>query len=248
MGVAICLIVATAALYAIKKHELDGIDSRTYCAKPLKHLTVVLVDQTDALNKIQMADLKGQLGKVASNIPPNGMLKIVSVTSDPAALLVAKEAFCNPGDENTVNSMTGNKAMQQQDYLRNYTARISKVVDSLATQAPSKTSPIMEAVQAVNIANFKGRDIADKNLIVVSDFLQNSAGVSFYQGVPEFETFERGPFWPSVKSDFATTHVDLRMVYRSDASQLQTLRLKNFWRVYFTNQNSSDPSIGDING
>ena len=90
----------------------------------------------------------------------------------------------------------------------------------------------------VNLNSLRKHDVnGPKELIVLSDLLQNSKQLSMYKSTPDFEAFNATVYAQKTKVNFEG--VDIKVHLLQNAPQLQKQNLFDFWKSYFSNSGAS---------
>jgi hypothetical protein len=104
----------------------------------------------------------------------------------------------------------------------------SVLVAVMAGQHPSGTSPICDAIEAVYLSGGCSDALRRHRLIVVSDFIENSARFSFYLQ-------RSAPALPCPALDLAGGWVRMIVVLRQRDVLVQNAHLLKLWTTYFRN-------------
>jgi hypothetical protein len=236
LGLIVAVIAAVGvgvAIYSRAAKSHVELETETQCpADGPRSVTVVLVDRTDAISPITERDLRNQLAAVANGVPKYGALYLYAI--DGAADGLPEPLFfrCNPGDASTVSDMSGSKRKTQRRFEDGYAEPLDAVMRDLVGAGQAPASPIMEAVQAVAVSTFgdpAAKAASKRRLIIASDFMQNSARVSFYGGAAGSQLLA-----PEVlDAPLKDVEVGLLFIQRPDRGGPPIDELKAVWREYF---------------
>lgn len=238
-AVAVFLIVGLVVINNQATSASDQIDRATYCRKDgAQEITVILIDHTDKINATQHAALEKRLWDVANGITKNSVIKVFDVDKITDHVLLPDIDLCNPGDETSVNELTGNKELAKKHYEKKFKEPMNQMLERIFNSNTADESPIMESLQSVVVTSFIGNTnkAAKKKLILVSDLLQYNKNFSLYKEVPDFEVYKDSPHWKSVKSDMNGVEVEIFFLRRDGADSIQTTQLRNFWVKFFEGQ------------
>jgi len=238
MGVALSLLGAFAFIDVRETKKRANIDSSTFCQKNiLPQSTVILIDHTDRINPTQRAALEARLWDIANAVPKNGSIKVFSVDQVKNSVLTPEIELCNPGDEEDVDELTGNKRLAHNRYEDRFRKPIGQLLNKVFDEETASQSPIMEALQSVVVTSFIGskNNASQKKLVLVSDLLEYTPEFSLYKSVPTFDEYKRSSHWPRVKSDLAGVDVEIFFLHRAGLEK-QTSALVKFWVDFFTAQ------------
>ena len=114
----------------------------------------------------------------------------------------------------------------------------------------SKTSPIIETIQAVSVYEFgsKKMDNRDKNLIIVSDLLQHSNALSHYSRKYNINSFIESQSYKKLSADLRDVDVDLLYLRRNTRKANQNSEHRNFWVRLIQEQGGSVRKIYSVSG
>lgn len=236
------IIFGLGYLYFMAKNQVDEIDSATFCHKgEPTAVTAILIDHTDNINATQKAALEIRLWDIAKSIPKNSVIRVYSVGGVAKQVLVPDIVLCNPGNGETVSSITGNKVLATKRYEQKFKEPITKILDRIVSGGTAEESPIMKSLQSVAVTSFVGEDknISRKKLILVSDLLEHTSAFSVYKGVPDFESYKNTSNWSSVKADLTGVDVEIFFLRREGEERLQNVKLRDFWTKFIENQGAS---------
>jgi hypothetical protein len=217
VGTVILVLAFGFYLLIVTRESHVALDPETYCPKAGPHaVTAVIVDTTDALNLVQRTDLMNEIEKLIAAVPRFAALEIYAVgpvEEEPPQPVFRK---CNPGRAAEISEWTGNPTMVERDWREGFREPLEKVLARMLTASEAASSPILESIQwvTINALTSPGRSELPRRLVVVSDLLQYTAGLSHYQGVGEFATFAQTPYYRRIRAPLDGVTVDLLMVRR----------------------------------
>lgn len=252
--IAIFIISVVVGLFGLggfvlfqKKSEFSQLDPDTLCPKSTISEIVVLIDTSDALNKIQRESIKNKITKLVKSIPKHGGLKIYQIDGngemhEPIATL------CNPGDGTGESKLYSNP-----EYFKNAQEKVYKTIkESLNEIDKSKTlnsSPIMENIQAIAVKDFDSRSDIPKRIVIISDFIQHGPEFSMYSKIPVISDFTATAYAKSLESDFHGVEVSLYVLNsKSKNYVINQNKLLKFWNEWFEYQGADEISIERISG
>ena len=229
--------------------QLALLDPETLCPKsgPTSQFAV-LIDRTDALTEIQGEAMRRQITAWATAIPKHGSFKVYEVGYG-GALLQPVVAVCNPGDGSDQSAIDSNPKMWRARYEEKFQAPISAMLERMRLDDEAKKSPILEGVQAIAVKDF-GPDAPQgpKTLVIVSDLLQNQAGFSLYQTVPQLDAFWATPYAAGVRSNLTGIHAEIFLLHRMKAAAKQTDALGKFWIDWLERQGARVDAFKSVPG
>lgn len=211
-----------------------GLDPVTLCPHngPLGH-NVLLIDKTDPFNLPQKAAFDLLVTDlVTKQTPPGYLLSIYVLGDDFKTQTKPLVELCNPGDAKGHSELTENTKQLNRQYKERFLKPVFEQSTELLNIATAQESPILEMLQMVNLNSLQRHNVdGPKQLIVLSDLLQNSKQLSMYKSVPNFESFDQTGYALKTKSNFAG--IDVKVQLLQNAPQLQKQNLFDFWEKYF---------------
>lgn len=212
-------------------------------------VTAVLIDRTDVLNPVQQAHVREELLAVSDEVPTRGLFAIYSVGSTEEGLLQPEFWLCNPGRGDELSELTGNPRLAEQRWKEFFGGPLQQVFDSMLDGGAAQASPILESIQSVALTAFSQAGVADKpkRLVIVSDMLQHTSGLSHYRGDLDFSKLRADPYYQKVRTDLGGADVRILYVHRPTAASIQDEWHLQFWLDYFLDQ-SGTPRFKSIQG
>jgi hypothetical protein len=254
VGAVIIAAIGTVIYFSIASQSaVADLDPETLCKKSGPTAIVdVLIDRTDGLNVVQALALKKHLLSWAEDVPENGIFQVYEVreegvSEDPLI------SICNPGSGKDKSKWTSNQKLWGRKYEEKYRTPIADLIDKMELDGEAKTSPILEAIQAVSVRDFEhGSASADKlnlkRIYIVSDLLQNTAGLSLYKALPNVRDFLNSPYGRSMAVDLSSIEVEIWTLNRANTAGKQNGELLKFWEDWLTSLGSDAAPIQKIPG
>ncbi len=209
----------------------------------------VLLDLTDPLTGQQSARLATLLEKRVERVPEGALVTFGAVSSDEGRR-GSLFAACKPGDGSQASQIYENPGMIRARFDSEFMTPLRTVLDETIRTAAEDTSPIMESLQAL-IADTPAFETSGgpREIVIVSDLLQNSETLSFY----------RGEGWETLRDSGATSRlarnlngvvVSVMLVPRPGAGARALGQVDGFWARYFDQQGALAPilitPLGDL--
>ncbi len=244
---AVFLLVSLAlAAYGLLARET--LDARSCPSDgPVGHV-VLLVDRTDPFTFTQRLAFSELLRSLASVRVQRGELLSVFVLGDSVDDAV-RPVFerCNPGTGEDASEWTSNPRRLRRQHEERFLKPLAEVADELQETKPAPSSPIMEMLQRVAINGFRRNAVqGPRQLIVVSDMLQNTAEYSHYRGDMSFERLRDLPYFQRVRVDLHGVRVELHYLMHSPT--LQNRAHAKFWEDYFRAMGATLMSVRLVEG
>lgn len=225
--VLLAVVGVVVAIYVSKVNEIAELDPVTFCPKSgATAVTSVLVDRTDGINDVQAEALEALFMTWIQKVPEHGAFRIYEVSGDGMRDPVVD--VCNPGDVENVSALTGNKRLTRERYEEKFKGPIEAMIAGMRSDAEAQSSPIMESVQAIAVRDFSaGRAKEERRLIIVSDLMQHTDGLSLYKAPPDIQDFRKSIEGQKIESDLAGIETTIYLLHSSSAKQ--TGNVVQFW-------------------
>ena len=248
--VVISIFTLIGFMYVSATKNYVALNPDNHCPedKFLNHLTVLVMDTTDSLNRAQKSSVKNVVEKLVSSTPRYGALAIYAVSPDEQRQSQSIFYRCNPGRKNEIDPKFANPAKIEQEWKEGFHLPLNETLEKNLESGGANSSPIMESIQWVAIQEFGPLADADTplKLVVISDFLQHTTGYSHYRVNPNFSSFENSQYYRKVKANLQDAQIELWFVRRNTGRQDSSL--ENFWRTYFQAQGAKSVSIEHLVG
>lgn len=240
-------VVGSAAYYLNQREP--PLDPVTLCPSkgPAGHI-VLLVDKTDPLTFTQKQAFYVVLRELVEKKTPEGyLLSVFALGEDFKQTAKPLVELCNPGDGANKSEYTANLKKLRDQYESQFIEPLMRQADDLQALKPAKVSPIFEMMQLVGINGFRKHDVKGKRrLVVMSDMLQNTPGLSMYQRPLDYAEFASSDYAKKVQADLPGVEVEIH--YLMNTPQLQTKRNLKFWEDYFDKAGARVVSVRPMEG
>ena len=248
IGACVILIAGAFAL----RHQLISkwqIDETTLCrlSGPL-NVTSILLDLTDPLSTTQQNRLRTAIEDEIATSSTDTMIALGVVSEFPDRW-GAKYAKCKPATGEDANPFYENPELFAARYKREFHAPIMRLIEDTLDSEAENRSPIMEALQSLvaetpDFTTARGQ----KKIIIVSDMLQHSDGLSFYRG-QGWDYFVSQNGGNRLARNLSGVYVEILRIPRSGGNTPPLALVDEFWARYFDLQGSRAPtvrSLGDL--
>lgn len=161
-----------------------------FSAESISQYNVFLIDVTDKLTPQQKGELINNVEKYINESPKNSWHEVYEVDSTDdellKPLLKTKSTFAPSGPK---NSLTSSLVLSKKLFMKNFVTPFRNLLEESFAKCAVEKSPILESVQstAITCLNKPEAQNAPRRIILVSDLMQNTKGINFYQGVPLFD-------------------------------------------------------------
>jgi len=234
LSAAILTCGALALFYLSERSTAQALDSVTMCPQDgPEGLTVLVIDRTDDLTPIQRASLKNHFDDSVREVPQHGAVELFSVERvGPQLLQRAGLRLCNPG--RSASRWTGNPVQVEKRWQEHFLQPLERLEDEVVGGLPASQSPILESLQSVATTDLQAPDMRRKprKLIIASDMLQNTNGMSQYRQVVPFADFRRTRYFQQIRTDWSGVEIEIFYLTRPGTPQGRTHI--EFWQQYFT--------------
>ena len=259
-GISLMIIVAVALVsggyfYIDQKEKRPVLSKEDFCplGEAPHHVTVLVVDASDPLNKVQKLSLNNLVDKlVKEEVPRYGAFVIYAVNTDESYR--SKPVFyrCNPGysedDGNTIDKIFENPKKIKRQWREGFRVPLDKELNRNLESGSASSSPIMQSIQWAVVEQFQAPDRANvpHRLVIVSDFLQHTKEYSHYRTKPDFSIFEDSNYYRHVRTNLLGVDVSLWFIRRESSTSSESL--ERFWESYFRVQGSNKVQINHLAG
>lgn len=233
------LIAGITAWWMSREPELD---QATLCPldRPLQTSVIVLVDTTDALNRLQVKRMLATVKTTLDGMPVFGKLSIVLLDGAAPYEPVELVSLCNPGSPNNINPLLKNPRRYAKKYQEAFGAPVEKALAALITAPTAARSPIMETLTALTWRPDFDASVPDRSLVIVSDMLQHQpGGMSHYQSAGRWARFMHPGLPARDDANLAGVSVRVDYIRRPDVLQLQNAAHRQFWTTWLTGRGAS---------
>ncbi len=238
LGASAAAIVGVGVLLALNRSTPTDPDTGCIAGQtvPPEH-TVVLVDQTDALNLHQIAYVKALILAEYQRLRPHGELTVRGVRADPDD---AGDSFsrCRLRRGAEVMGVASNPDMIEAAFRRTVGDALNSYLNGLHDVPTAPHSPIIEAVDSAVDAPDFGPDVKARRLVLVSDMAQNSRLVSEYKG-PGSGLDPSPAARSELTRELKGVAVRIHYVKRPELAAIQTPAQRDFWREWFASQGAN---------
>jgi hypothetical protein len=255
--IAVAVAIGAAALWFHGSAKSSVVDLRPddLCPKDIDRsppaIYAVLVDQTDPLSPLaQQSIVNTVLKHVRAELEApearetlrHALVEIwtfsnagrnVTTVGD---VMVATErvlAMCNPGAPGDWDKLYRNVDVVRRQHARFY-KELEDTLRASLSFPEAKQSPVVEAIYAMGVQVFSRPNAvkAQKQLVIVSDLLQNTTNLSMFAGKPRFDTWIATP--QAQKALPSLTGVTVRaLVIPGARPDLQRTEFAQFWMALF---------------
>jgi hypothetical protein len=245
----VAVIACAAAAFWYQYRLSPPVDPVSLCPAPgpAGHV-VLLVDKTDPLNFTQRESFQRLFEEIiAKKLAPGELLSVFVLGEDYTATARPLIELCNPGDGSDQSELTANIKRLKRQFEEKFHAPMLALANELLSQQPARSSPVLEMIQLVSINGFRKHDVrGPRRLILVSDMLNNTLGLSMYRDGYEYQTYLDSDYGRKTTVDLAGVEVELHYVLHAPA--LQTRRHLKFWEDHFSHAGARIVAVRPLEG
>lgn len=225
-------------------------DKDTLCPsdRPPAEVLAILLDVSEEFSEAQRIEMQNHLERLRNGLPRFGMVQLYAIEQGGPELAKPVLALCNPGTGQNMSSIYENPEMARRSW-QGFAGKLSEEIRRRAEGPGAQRSPLFEAIHAIAIRTFGAPafDGVPKQLVLVSDLLQNTEQLSMYRGIPDPASFMLTPYYRSVRSDLHDVRVQVLYLVRP-ASAVQGRTHVGFWERYLAEQGAIVESVQSIAG
>jgi hypothetical protein len=222
LGGAILIVVAVllvGGLMAIRLTVTGGACSGTPSA-----LLAVVLDATSRVADAQRLDLENRLRTRVRSLPAGALVEFWRVSPTGGGVpQPLGDPLCRPDPSPNVWTQNQRRA---QEAIQAFDAEIQAKIDATLTGRDEPESPILESIQAVWL-RFLGNDrwpgSVPRQLVVVSDLVQNTPALSFYGRVPRPDQLKALPSYQQLRVPLRGADVELLYLKHDDGVEAGAL-------------------------
>lgn len=231
--VAVLSVLISGMIWVDRERESVRKEAAAFCDVDfLDSHTVVLVDQTDPLTPEHQELLNTIIVRTQANLEVGGRLSIFAMGGEEALERPPVFTGCRPEQSSDVSWLTRNPTMVQARYEALFQTPLRKQIAELRKPAQANLSPILETIKHISLLPDFGSSVERRRLVVISDLLQNTEGLSFYRSTPNYRTFADSWYAKSLQTDLSGIHVELVVLERGSIPHSHRKSLLFFWQSW----------------
>jgi hypothetical protein len=193
----------------------------------------ILVDKSDNFTPAQQDELKRIFDEISAQLKQNDLLSVYML-DDPEAMN-KKPSFSRCIPEKDANPLYENKQHVEARYKKDFGAGFNDIVEGAISSNSAEASPILEMIQRISRGYYFDKDTShQRDIYILSDFIQHGKELSFYRQDPDFDSFLNSDYGKRMTTD---THLDganvhLIAIPRSNISYDKMQKVRKFWIDY----------------
>jgi hypothetical protein len=210
---------------------------------------VLLVDASDDLPAAAKRELLKILADAAEQLSVYALLdiRVLDPATNSSRSIFAR---CNPGDGTGLSEWTENPALARKRWMMSFEQPLTEAIDRSLVAATSANSPIMSAIQGIAIDRFTGKmaEHGARNLIIVSDMIENDADYSQYHGDLSFARYKSSIAYRKFSTDLHGADVAIHYVQRLTKHPIDTVSHIRFWTDWISDNNGHLREVTRLQG
>lgn len=197
----------------------------------------ILVDPSDSLTSVQRSVVSRILETIEVDVPETAEIRVYELARAGRGNAASVLRTCVPVHPDGVSHLTGNPQIAAREY-EEFTMSLRSVLSTLLDGQEDSVSPLLEGIQAAVVNAFQPRaSTMPRQLLIVSDMLQNSQTMSFYREAADFGSLSRNPDYGTLRVDLSGVEVSVFLLARGgEAGRIQADNMRKFWADYFLDQ------------
>lgn len=249
--IGIIVLIGFVASFLIMEEKKITLHPETLCpTSGLIEKTVVIIDRTDPLTSFQNQELKVYLHDIKNGIPIHSAISIYGMDKSTCAILEPEIFLCNPGRGKDKSPLLANPKLIEKIWEEKFSKRLDDVISRMMEPQTVGNSPIMEKIKAISVTEFIGNDNKNikKNLIIVSDLMQNTSIYSHYKNFSfDFSLFKKSNAFQYLQCDLTDVDVEILYVRRPDLVNVQGKKHILFWQSFIYEMKGTLVKVKSIN-
>ena len=243
--IAVLLLAGLIGAYAFVASKRVDRDSETGCpTSGPSAITAILFDRTDPINEKQRLYLKNKLDGFRQRTHKFEEVDTYSLEDQGDDVVKPLLRVCDPGRGNDVSILTANPKLLRERWEKQFDAPLREMLEGRLQGGGAKNSAIFEAIQSVSLQSFqKSRLAADapRRLIIISDLIQFTKTVDFYEGDLNYQNFQQTNEARRLHTNLNGVSVEILFVPRAKPDRID--RLVRFWTNWFVDQGARKDSF-----
>ena len=249
---ALAVIAALTIIIVTIMVGSNGRDPMTLCpdSGPRK-LTVIVVDMTDRVGTTSREDILGRLEDLVLGSRSEEMMLVYGTSWSPSHTNSPRIMVCNPGDPDQANPLISSPERIRKELEERFLKPLNILFRELVDTHEADSSPLMETIQLISVTQFSRQRYAEvpKQLILVSDLMQNSENLSLYRDIPNFVDFAQTAGGEALQANLTNVVVNILFVPRGAHMRLNiTNQLIGFWNLWIGAQGGILNRVSKVSG
>ena len=236
--IAVSALVLAGFLIWGQMSDRAGLD-RANCPEDGRYAAqiAILVDPSDSLTTVQRSVVSRILETIEFDAPETAEIRLYPLSRAGRGDATSVLRTCVPAHPDGVSPFTGNPQIAARKY-EEFATSLRRGLSALLNAREDHVSPLLEGIQVAAVNAFQPRrSNMRRQLLIVSDMLQNSPTMSFYREAADFGSLLRNPDYGTLRVDLSGVEVSVFLLARGgEAGRIQAGTMRQFWADYFLDQ------------
>ena len=244
--VAVVAVVVRSQLSAAPDIDAELCPDERYLAGRI----AIVLDPSDSLHYTQQADARDRILHFAESAPEYTEIRLYVLSENERQRSSVRFRVCAPADPDQVGRFRGNPEMARRQYDEDFRDPLDRHLEELLAGPGALASPILKTIQDVAVDAFPPTDSPlPRQLVLVSDMVQHSSDMSFFEGPIDFVALGNHPDYPTMRVDLEGVDVTVFFLRRRGlAGRIQARPIQEFWDEYFLDQGARQPQWNRVTG
>lgn len=231
-GVGTLLLAAAmtggTVLDAVQKEGVH-LDPATLCpVSGVKDYTEVVVDRTDSLTPEDMAIVHREFTRILASLRKDERLVVFFMQADDVPMPKPVFDMCRPSRATDENWLFGTPKLTERRYEARFKAPLEREIKAMAKPSETSRTAALETIRNVSRLPSFAAATGRRRLVLITDFMENTATLSFYRQAPNYAAFKKSTFARKVAPALSGVHITLvmlpnRRTHRQDVECLSFL-------------------------
>lgn len=233
VGIVLAAVFAGFLLYKLAV-SVEPTDKLTGCpqnANLSPEHWVIVVDVTSPLSVQEKKALELFHEKIARTAQEKSRVRLYRLGESGAIESDRVVDVCSPGNPDQADPLYVSVEAVKADWEAKFRTRILDELDRIISDKGLKQSPIIESLNYISLLEFSQPLGRKKHLVIISDFVQNSALLNMYIEQPSFDDFRKRVGNSHVSARIEDVDVQL-LYFASGQPALQGDSWRDFWVAY----------------
>ncbi len=203
--------------------------------------TAIVLDPSDSLHYTQQIDARNRIVQHLETLSEYTEIRLYRLSRAGRRIAQMEFRICAPLHPDEIDWLQGlsrNRNIARQQYEEDFIEPLKRHLDEILSGPGALVSPILKTVQDVAVDAFQPPDAQfSRELVLISDMVQHSSDMSFFDDPVDFMTLANHPDYPTIRVDLEGVDVTVFLLARRGmAGRIQAGSIREFWDEYFLDQ------------
>lgn len=246
--IAFCLVALSGMLtfyfYVTSRPEI-GADGCFLDPKLTPAHIVLLVDASDQISPSQKLYVKNELLSMINSAEQGTRFELYVVKEDGTEIPSPVFNACRPIRPDEGSTISSNRRLLERAWRENFESELNNLFEEVISTDKLQFSPIIESIKYISLVSFQRSGVDNKQLVIVSDLLQNTNDFSQYRPYLEMSDFRQTDKFILLRPEL--DDVDLELLYLRGNSQLQGADHVSWWQEFLSSSGGNVRRIKSLN-